>query len=145
MVRTGDNPARPVLELHSYRAPELFAVRRWATECLPGMGSSHLSDVLLVVTELVTNVYDHTPGAGRLHVARLQDPCRVVVEVDDRSPDSPTVGRSRLSEDRGRGVTLVAALSQSWGVRPRDEGGKTVWAVVGCDGDSADCAEAHPA
>ena len=30
----------------------------------------------------------------------------------------------------GRGMFLVDTLSKEWGVRPEEEGGKTVWAKV---------------
>jgi len=114
-------------------APAAAQVRRWAVSVLPELDEDHLDDVLLVTTELVTNVFDHAPGAAEVRVRHHRAPCRVRVEVDDESAQPPVLGRSRIAETRGRGVLVVARLSQEWGVRPRADGGKTVWAVVGCD------------
>ncbi|SDF74741.1 Anti-sigma regulatory factor (Ser/Thr protein kinase) [Lentzea fradiae] len=114
------------------------ALRRWLTAALSALGEDHLYDVQLVVTELVTNVLDHTPGTGRLRLLHHLDPCRVVVEVDDTSPAAPVYGRSRLGENRGRGIVVVDRISAEWGCRPLAGGGavsgKTVFAVVDCTG-----------
>ncbi|NUT95271.1 MAG: ATP-binding protein [Saccharothrix sp.] len=130
MTGTDDDP---VLDLDTVRAPELGPVRRWVAGAIADLDPDQLSDVLLVANELVSNVHDHAPGAGRIRVARRHNPCQVVIEVDDSSTAPPIAGRSRLGVDRGRGVSLVAALSEAWGVRRLDQG-KTVWAVVSCEG-----------
>ncbi|OKI28677.1 hypothetical protein A6A25_30895 [Saccharothrix sp. CB00851] len=113
---------------------ELVAVRRWAASALRGLGDAHLSDVLLVATELVANVYDHAPGPSRLRMRHSPQPCRVWIEVDDTSTEMPETGRSRLGEHRGRGLTLIDAIAEDWGVRALPDEGKTVWALIDCDG-----------
>ncbi|PSL43664.1 histidine kinase-like protein [Saccharothrix carnea] len=114
-------------------APTMADVRRWAARVLPGLDEDHLSDVLLVTTELVSNVVDHAPGPAHVRVFHRPDPCRVHVEVDDTSDLPPVLGRSSIADTRGRGVAMVAVYSEDWGVRRRAEGGKTVWAVLACD------------
>ncbi|MEU7474742.1 ATP-binding protein [Lentzea sp. NPDC042327] len=109
----------------------LSALRREVTAALHVLDEDHLYDVQLVVTELVTNVLDHTPGTGRLRILHRTDPCSITVEVDDESPFEPVYGRSRLGEHRGRGIVVVDRISRQWGHRPR-EGGKTVFALVDC-------------
>ena len=114
-------------------APTAADVRRWATRVLPELDQDHLSDVLLVTTELVSNVFDHAPGPAHVRVFHRPDPCRVHVEVDDTSELPPVLGRSSIAETRGRGVAMVAVYSADWGVRWCAGGGKTVWAVLACD------------
>lgn len=108
------------------------AVRRRLTTALDDLGDDHRYDVLLVVTELVSNVLDHASGVGRLRVRWSAVPCTVFVEVDDTSPLQPVHGRSRLGGARGRGIVVVDGLSGRWGTRASADGGKTVFAAVGC-------------
>ncbi|MDX8141639.1 ATP-binding protein [Lentzea sp. BCCO 10_0061] len=122
-----DVPVRPGTTMSS--------LRRELTTALRDLDEDHLYDVQLVVTELVSNVLDHTPaGAGRLRIMRSQEPCLVTVEVDDESAVEPVYGRSRLGEYRGRGIVVVDNISREWGFRQREEGGKTVYALVDCTG-----------
>ncbi|MGI5499979.1 ATP-binding protein [Lentzea sp. CA-135723] len=113
------------------RGMSMSSLRRQLTTILRMLGEDHLYDVQLVVTELVTNVLDHTPSTGRLRLLHDHDPCEVTVEVDDDSPTQPVYGRSRLGEHRGRGIVVVDNISREWGCRP-GEHGKTVFAVVAC-------------
>ncbi|HUQ55003.1 ATP-binding protein [Lentzea sp.] len=124
----------PVVDMPVARGVSMSALRRSVTTALASLGEDHLYDVQLVVTELVANVLDHTPGTGRLRVLRSANPCQVVVEVDDASPSAPVYGRSRLGEHRGRGIVVVDNISREWGCRARGEDGKTVFAVVDCTG-----------
>jgi anti-sigma regulatory factor (Ser/Thr protein kinase) len=122
-----DMPVRPGMSMSS--------LRRGLTKALGELGEDHLYDVQLVVTELVTNVLDHTPSStGHLRILHGQDPCAVTVEVDDESVIEPVYGRSRLGENRGRGIVVVDNISQRWGTRSRGDAGKTVYAVVDCTG-----------
>ena len=122
-----DMPVRP--------GTSMASVRREVTKALGELGEDHLYDVQLVVTELVSNVLDHTPSStGHLRVLHGQNPCAVVVEVDDQSATEPVYGRSRLGENRGRGIVVVDNISRQWGSRPRGGEGKTVYAVVDCTG-----------
>ncbi|MDX3849317.1 ATP-binding protein [Streptomyces sp. AK02-01A] len=83
----------------------------------------------LALTELLANVVRHVPGRG-CSVLILRQPGSLRVEVTDREPRLPqlTMGQDpdELAED-GRGLLLVDAVTDRWGVRPRPDGGKTVW------------------
>lgn len=82
----------------------------------------------LVVSELVSNGVLHARSPLRLTVSFEND--AVTVEVSDDSPTVPV--RRYYSDDAttGRGLGLVAELSNGeWGSRTRP-GGKTVWARV---------------
>jgi anti-sigma regulatory factor (Ser/Thr protein kinase) len=132
---TGGDNASLVVDLRIDRDVTLSAVRGLVGAVLHDLGEDHSYDVLLVVTELVNNVLDHTDGTGRLRVLRSRTPCEISVEVDDSSPLRPLRGRSRLDGSRGRGMVMVDTVSNEWGTRPRP-GGKTVFASISC-GESA--------
>ncbi|HSL74528.1 MAG TPA: ATP-binding protein [Ilumatobacteraceae bacterium] len=87
------------------------------------------ADLLVVVSELVTNAIRHTRSGG---VVRLWlDDHSVRVEVDDSAPRlSPA--STTVDQHGGRGLALVARLSTTWGV-DLNATGKTVWAVCPLD------------
>ncbi|MEH0417267.1 ATP-binding protein [Streptomyces sp. B21-083] len=88
-----------------------------------------------VVTELVTNAVIHgraTRGSRVLVVYHIDDD-RLLVEVRDAASGMPPVAapvspRSGVDEG-GRGLQIVAALADDWGVTPRVIG-KSVWAEL---------------
>lgn len=85
-----------------------------------------LDDVLLCVSELATNALVHgvPPGRGyRLQLSLLADGV-LRIEVHDSGDGRPSV-REPCGES-GRGLMLVAALADKWGVGERDPG-KIVW------------------
>lgn len=134
-MTAGDGSAGMVLDLAVESTINLSAVRGHITAALHDLGEDHLYDVVLVVTELVSNVLDHTPGTGRLRVFRHTTRYEIRVEVDDRSPAQPVHGHSRLGGARGRGIVVVDNVAREWGVRPLPGGGKTVFASVPCPDD----------
>ncbi|MFD7056253.1 ATP-binding protein [Streptomyces mirabilis] len=81
-------------------------------------------DVLVVVSELVTNAIKHGHGAVGLRV-RCYDG-ELLLEVSDDNP-SPAQLRAAADDDVcGRGLFLVALLSRDWGV---GDDGRTTWAA----------------
>ncbi|MER6153141.1 ATP-binding protein [Streptomyces hirsutus] len=72
-----------------------------------------------------------------LRLSRNADGTRLRVEVSDVRGERlpvPASDGGPLAEG-GRGLALVAALAEEWGVAERPGGpGKTVWAVVSCAG-----------
>ncbi|MEU1268280.1 SpoIIE family protein phosphatase [Streptomyces sp. NPDC005799] len=78
----------------------------------------------LVVSELVTNAIRHATGPIRLRLIRDQT---LTCEVSDGSTISPHLRRARLTDEGGRGLLLVAQLSERWGTR-YTSAGKTIWA-----------------
>lgn len=81
----------------------------------------------LGVTELLTNVHRHAQPDKRctVDVELLLD--RLTVSVHDHDPRLPTVYDADSTSTHGRGLALIAAFSESWGVRPRGDAGKVVW------------------
>ena len=102
--------------------------RRLAREALAEWELPLLEDaVLLAVSELVTNAVVHARTAATLVLSRRDDVVRV--EVTDLATESRPLVRVAGDEvTNGRGLALVAAVAQSWGVDvPPDGVGKTVW------------------
>jgi anti-sigma regulatory factor (Ser/Thr protein kinase) len=119
------------LRLPPAAVPPLADLRAWAANELPALGQDHLSVVQLLFTELVSNAYEHARSPERVLIRQAGTPCRVRVEVVDGSTAAVTPGRSRLDENRGRGLLLVDRLATDWGVHDH-AAGKTVWAEIAC-------------
>jgi len=131
-VLVGEDSKSLVVDLSIEPGTSMASLRGGVGGVLHDLGEDHRYDVLLVVTELASNVRDHACGVGRLRVFRSLVPCRVWVEVDDEVERLPVYGRSRLGENRGRGMMMVDGVSLDWGARPRPGGGKTVYTVICC-------------
>lgn len=86
-------------------------------------------DILLCVSELTTNALLHGVPPGRGFLLRLLPyDGGVRVEVHDSGDGVPALpqGRGWWADEGGRGLLLVAALADKWGVGERDPG-KVVW------------------
>ena len=87
------------------------------------------ADVLLLLTELVTNAIRHSGVSSdqSLHVELRQWPRRVRVEVVDHGTRFTRVTPSvRPDQCGGFGLVLVDRIADSWGVG-RSESGTRVW------------------
>ncbi|EMF50735.1 regulatory protein [Streptomyces bottropensis ATCC 25435] len=88
-------------------------------------------DVLLVVSELVTNACLHAEGPAELRIACDNKVLRI--EVSDRGAGNPAPRTPhRAGRPGGHGMFIVQRLCLDWGVvRAPGESGKTVWAELG--------------
>lgn len=84
-----------------------------------------IDDALIVISELVQNVTQHTRSHGELIVSI--DVTAVLVEVGDTSTTVPRPCSPDPLQAGGRGLRLIEAICQHWGVRTCPEG-KVVWA-----------------
>ncbi|GLV78125.1 ATP-binding protein [Streptomyces hygroscopicus] len=83
-----------------------------------------------VVAELVSNAVDHARGRYlRVTVTRIGE-CRVRIAVIDKSHDKPEPKTALSTDERGRGLAVIEAFAQGWGVDTL-QWGKRVWAVLG--------------
>lgn len=80
----------------------------------------------LVVTELITNAIRHASGPIWL---RLILDRTLIIEVSDTRNTAPHLRRAAGFDEDGRGLMLVAQLTQSWGTR-YSASGKTIWAEL---------------
>ncbi|MBT2442068.1 ATP-binding protein [Streptomyces sp. ISL-36] len=89
----------------------------------------------LGVTELLTNVHRHAQPDKMctVEIELLLD--RLTVSVHDHDPRIPDINGSRRSghgdvdelATSGRGLAIIEAVSESWGIRPHGENGKVIW------------------
>ncbi|MFI8461907.1 SpoIIE family protein phosphatase [Kitasatospora sp. NPDC085464] len=77
----------------------------------------------LVVSELVTNAIRYGSEPIRL---RLIHDRSLICEVSDTGSTAPHLRRARTFDEGGRGLLLVAQLTQRWGTRQTGTG-KTIW------------------
>ncbi|MDT0309390.1 ATP-binding protein [Streptomyces sp. DSM 44917] len=91
-------------------------------------------DVLLVVSELVTNACLHAGGPEEVRIGRGTKLLRI--EVSDRAQGVPALQTTRAAgKPGGHGMFIVQRLCLDWGVlrdagAPPGTGAKTVWAEL---------------
>lgn len=87
-----------------------------------------VEDVLLLVSEVVTNACLHADGPEELVLRHREDHLRV--EVSDASPEHPRRRQPRApSLPGGHGLMVLDRLAGAWGSEPRGRG-KVVWVEV---------------
>jgi anti-sigma regulatory factor (Ser/Thr protein kinase) len=86
-------------------------------------------DAQLVVSELTTNTIVHTHSAPTV-VASFDDG-RLRIEVHDHDPAPPRPCDRSDASGAGRGLRLVAAVTDGWGWSPT-RSGKHVWTEILC-------------
>lgn len=103
-------------------------IRSIARSLLDEWEMAELTDAVeLGLTELVANVVRHVPDR-RCEVLVLRETGGVRIEVTDGCAQplvSPT--ESRPDAESGRGLVLLDAMADKWGVDRVTGGGKTVW------------------
>ncbi|KPC58523.1 SpoIIE family protein phosphatase [Streptomyces chattanoogensis] len=115
-IATWDLPADPAL---------VSGIRAAVTRQLTAWG---LDEVVfateLLLSELVTNAIRY--GTGPIQVRLLYDRT-LTCEVSDHSSTAPHLRHATTTDEGGRGLFLVAQLTQAWGTRYTGDG-KVIWA-----------------
>ncbi|KUO04091.1 ATP-binding protein [Streptomyces caeruleatus] len=108
-------------------------IRAIARSLLAEWRMRELTDAVeLGATELVANVVRHVPDR-RCEVLLLRQTGGVRVEVTDGFGQLPAFpAQSRPEDEGGRGLLLLDAVSDKWGVDPVAGGGKAVWFECWC-------------
>ena len=92
-----------------------------------GMPPALVADAALATSELVTNALVH--GRPPIELRLRLEGTEVLVEVRDRATYQPRKLRPDETDEHGRGLQIVAAISTRWGTRPTEHG-KAVWCVL---------------
>jgi serine/threonine-protein kinase RsbW len=85
-----------------------------------------VEDALLVVSELVTNAVRHAGESSTIELEIGQSGSLLRVALSDASTASPSPRSASHVAEGGRGMAILAALSDRWGIEPHG-GGKQVW------------------
>jgi anti-sigma regulatory factor (Ser/Thr protein kinase) len=103
--------------------------RRYVGEVLDRIPAAPCQTAALLVSELATNAVRHA-GAREfvVEVQSFPDEGRLWVGVTDTDPGLPVLQAPSVTAEHGRGLRLVASLSDRWGARRRrNTTEKTVW------------------
>jgi anti-sigma regulatory factor (Ser/Thr protein kinase) len=103
-----------------------------------GVPEAVVDDAVLILSELLSNACKHgrplddTAGEGGVRAAWRVDPRgRLIVEVTDGGgPTRPAPATPSVTAHGGRGLNIITALADDWGVRDDARGEVTVWVVV---------------
>ncbi len=108
--------------------PAAAAVRRFVRRALESWGATLVaSDAAIVASELANNAILHAGSPFRVILSRAG--ARVTIAVADCDPTSPRRSHRGLEALGGRGIVIVAGVSERWGTEV-GTGGKTVWATL---------------
>ncbi|MEU7412192.1 SpoIIE family protein phosphatase [Streptomyces sp. NPDC042638] len=129
IARTQGLPASQVATWEVPADPALVApIRKQVVEQLDTWSLSEASFTTeLVVSELVTNAIRY--GSHPIRLRLIHDAATLICEVSDTSHTAPHLRRAKIFDEGGRGLLLVAQLTQRWGSRHTPEG-KTIWAEL---------------
>jgi anti-sigma regulatory factor (Ser/Thr protein kinase) len=107
------------------------AAREFVAETLTQWGcGERLDDVRLCTSELVTNALLHGTSTDDVILVRVEfHDAQLLVEVHDGGDGMPRQRQAQDTSDDGRGLLLVSAVADDWGVAAREGPGKRVWAA----------------
>ncbi|MFD8738757.1 ATP-binding protein [Streptomyces sp. NPDC059618] len=98
-----------------------------------GANPDAVIDLLLVVSELVTNAIRHGEGIAGFEAALTERGVRLAVTDNSDTVPAQAYGSGEIphtSRTGGYGWPLIIRLSESVTVEPRPEGGKTIHVTV---------------
>ena len=128
---TGQLHPMPVLSLPAgERSPRL--AREFVASWLAAWRCEEVGDrAVLATSELVTNAVVHAGTPVRVEMTKEGD--HLWIGVVDEQSDLPAAPRSmEPSAIHGRGLAIVGAVADGWGVDPEKDGGKAVWCILEC-------------
>ncbi|OKI91690.1 hypothetical protein AMK10_27190 [Streptomyces sp. CB02058] len=119
-----------------------------------GVSDAVVDDAVLILSELLSNACRHgrplgqhsDMGDGDVRAAwRVDRRGDLTVEVTDGGgPTRPVPATPSVTARGGRGLNIISALAQEWGVRDDTAGEVTVWALVSTDHKSPGFPSAAP-
>lgn len=110
-------------------AGSIVQARRYTLASLAGVEAEVLDSVAVMVTELATNSVRHANTDFTISIEQTVD--RIRVAVTDSGDRLPSLRSTAPTDRSGRGLQIVDALADSWGVAKKPDGnGKSVWFEV---------------
>lgn len=112
------------------RQARLLTVAELASRGLPTENAAY------VVGELAANAASHGRVPGRSFRLRVSSPAPHLLRIEvtdtlsERAPHTAPLQHPPAEAESGRGLILVEALAERWGVTHGPPPGKTVWAEV---------------
>jgi anti-sigma regulatory factor (Ser/Thr protein kinase) len=102
-------------------------VRRMIAETLTSWAMPHLSeDTSLIVSELYANALLH--GRPPISLSLRAEGHTLRGEITDHGRMRTPTDHTGIYDEHGRGLTIVDALADNWGVAPtRNRPGTTIW------------------
>jgi anti-sigma regulatory factor (Ser/Thr protein kinase) len=110
--------------------------RHWVVRTAVAAGVTGMANqvVELLTSELLSNAVLHGAAGRAIHLwFRAGEDDVVRVSVTDSLPARPVVLHPGLVAPSGRGMAIVEAMSNRWGVDDQHDGGKTVWFEIDLD------------
>jgi anti-sigma regulatory factor (Ser/Thr protein kinase) len=133
-MTTGRQTVSPRSTVTLRGVPESVAVARCQVRELLGEGHPASDDVVLLVSEVVTNsvVHSGSSGGGKVAMTVAVGSEAVLVEVCDvGSGTSVPHVRNDPEAENGRGMFLVDLLAARWGIQDNlSQGFRTLWFEV---------------
>jgi DNA-binding NarL/FixJ family response regulator len=110
-------------------ATSVSAARRFVTQKLGEWELDLLvDDALLVTSELTTNAITHAESGCHIRLSVTATSLRI--DVIDTGAGTPEPRPASATEEHGRGLHLVDALTTAWGLEVVPGEGKLVWAEL---------------
>ncbi|WP_406013396.1 ATP-binding protein [Streptomyces sp. NBC_00984] len=118
------------------RPESVGQARSFTSEALADWGlPDRAEDIRLCVSELATNALVHGTAPGHGFLVKLNaDEDVVRLEVHDSRRQHPEARQAAGTDTSGRGLILVNALADGWGVEDRAPVGKIVWSCFKATG-----------
>ena len=103
--------------------------RRFVADKLTAWGLDQLrDDALLVTSELTANAITHAESSCELRLTLTSSALRI--DVVDSGAGTPEPQPRSFTEEHGRGLVLVDAITTAWGLDVVPGDGKVVWAEL---------------
>ncbi|GAA3236816.1 ATP-binding protein [Actinocorallia longicatena] len=115
-------------------APEKVGeVRRWARKVLESLPDGIVDDLVLLLTEVVTNSIEHSASrrGGLVTVQLTAARTHLRCEVTDGGGDTCPQLLELADAEHGRGLLIVDRISARWGSREVTGGGTLTWFELG--------------
>jgi len=109
------------------RTSSVREARQFVIRCMGRARDTVLEQVALLVSELAANAVQH---AKSWFTVTVESEGVIRVEVSDDDGSNVSRQLAHPEDPSGRGLNIVATVSDAWGVEHHPDDGKTVWFEV---------------